>query len=474
MRTFVRLAGGGPVPPLGLLYLASSVRERLGGQVEVRVVDTGLSGEDGVVRMLEAWDPDIVGFGAMSCEADLLAALAARARDLRPDRLVLAGGPHETIHGSRLLEAVPSLDAVVVGEGERSLPDLVAARVAGQDIHGIPGTCVRTSAGVVEGGPAAPIEDLDALPLPAWDLVDLAAYARHPNWNGALREPAYALLATSRGCPYGCTFCHNLFGKRVRLRAAERVFDEIETLHRTLGVREFHMVDDVFNLDRDRVRAICGRIIDSGLRLSFAFPNGLRADLLTDELVDVLRRAGTYKVNFGFETTSQRLQVAIGKHLDVPAAQRAIDRTARSGIITGAYFMMGFPTETREEIAATVDYAVRSRLDMAYFFKATPYPGSPFWREVRARHPDAADDALADLHFFSVNRSYGDIGTDELNALILRAQQRFYLRPGRLWRGFWKSPRKGEWFRNLFGVLTTLVVSYMFRTLRRPAGGRSG
>jgi radical SAM superfamily enzyme YgiQ (UPF0313 family) len=474
VRAFVQLKGGGPVPPLGLLSLAAVLRRRFGDSVEVRVLDTGLVGEEAVRRELEAWKPDLLGLSAMSCEAPLLQSLAATARAACPACLVVVGGPHATVERAALL-ADPNLDLVVVGEGERTILGLVERLREGRGWEGLAGVCFRASDGqAVSNPPVEPIQDLDSLPYPAWDLVDLPAYARNRSWNGTLKAPFYATIVTSRGCPYGCTFCHNLFGKAVRLRSAAGVLAELRHLRDVVGAREVHVLDDVFNIDRERVKAICQGLIEARLGLSLSFPNGLRADILTPELVGLLGRAGTYKVNFGFETASPRLQESIGKRLDIPRALAAIEATSRSGIITGAYFMMGFPSETREEIDSTIELARRSRLDVAWFFKATPYPGSPFHQALLRDAPANLPRDPAELHFYSVERAHGDLPAAELNSLLLKAQRRFFLRPARVWRGFWKAPRKGEYLRSLLAVLALVVQGALMAALLTPPARRRG
>ena len=463
IRAYIPLKGGGPVPPMGLLYLGAAVRAAFGERWEVRLWDTGLTHptEQELTDGLDAWRPDVVGISAMSCEAEWLHTVAKLVRRRAPDAGIVVGGPHAVTAGRRILDD-PAVDVVVPGEGERALVDLLAALEDPEpDLDGVDGILYRKDGAVRRTADRELEADLDALPRPAFDLVDLKAYGPIPNWNGVRKQPFYAPLVTSRGCPYGCTFCHNVFGRRVRLRAAEQVVDEIITHHDTLGVREFHVLDDIFNVNERRAKAICRGIIDSGRKVSLAFPNGLRADRMTDELLALMVEAGTYKVNYGFESAVPRLQELTQKKLDLPKAQEMIAKTAKTKIITGAYFMLGLPTETEDEMRQTIEYAARSPLDVAYFFKATSYPGTPIFEAEGDTEPES----FADYHFFSVGRSHGTLPAEQLNDLLLEAQHRFFLRPRRLWRSFWKWPNKREFVRNLLQMFSMLIQGHLLRKL---------
>lgn len=473
VRTFKPLAGGGPIPPHGLLSVAASVRLGLGERCDIRVMDTGLEQDPAAAmeRELRAFTPDAVGFSGMSCEASLLCQLADLARAAAPEALLLAGGPHATVAGERLLADAP-LDLVVQGEGEVTAVELFKAVLDGAPLESVPGLLLRGDDGPPKATPPRPpVEQLDQLPTPAWDLIDPDAYAALPSWNGVLKERSYLPVLTSRGCPYPCTYCHNIFGRKVRLRSARSVVSELSDLHQQFGVREFHVLDDVFNIDRERVLRICELIEQEGLRISLAFPNGLRADRMDDEMIQALERAGTYKVNYGFETVVPRLQKVIRKGLDLERAKEVIEATSRTSIITGAYFMLGLPGETRQEMRKTVEYAVTSGLDVAYFFKATAYPGSEFTRQVTGE--DGAGDGLDEAHFYSTERSHGRASVQELNQLLLEAQGRFFLRWGRMWRVFRKWPHKGHFLRSMVQAAALLLQGHLVRRLMLPAPAES-
>jgi radical SAM superfamily enzyme YgiQ (UPF0313 family) len=459
---------------VGLLYLAAVIRESFGERYTVGIYDCGLPahGRQHLLERIQAERPGIIGFSTMCCEAEWMHELAGAVREAAPEAVILVGGPHPTVVGPEVL-ADASLDIAVIGEAERTIVELLAALDRGDEaLSGVPGIAWRRNGELRRNEPRPFIQCLDDLPRPAWDLVSFDDYSSLDTWNGTLKWQPYAPVVTSRGCPYRCTYCHSIFGKTVRARSPENVVGELEHLAREHGVREVHIIDDVFNFDGPRLLRIAELIEQRGLRLAFAFPNGLRADLLDPELVAALRRMGTYKIHIGIETVTPRFQEMIRKDLEIEKVQRAIELADHEGIATGGYFMLGFPGETREEMMATIRFAAESRLDAAYFFKATSFPGSEF--EAQLRQEGRAEETRSeDQHFFSVSRSYAAVPPEELNELLLLAQKTFYLRPSRIWRGFWKAPRKWRYLRGIMRALTLILYGYLLHNLKSAAAQRA-
>jgi hypothetical protein len=163
----------------------------------------------------------------------------------------------------------------------------------------------------------------------------------------------------------------------------------------------------------------------------------------------------------------------MGKRLDLQKTRRTIERTSRAGIITGAYFMLGLPSQTSLEINETIDYAAKSDLDVAYFFKAIPYPGSVLHQNLAGDRPDTSTGGFNDLHFYAANLSFGTMEAPELNRMLLHAQRRFYLSPRRMWRGLWKAPHKLAYLRNMVNLFVVLLQANLFEALIQSAK-RSG
>ena len=156
-----------------------------------------------------------------------------------------------------------------------------------------------------------------------------------------------------------------------------------------MGVDELQIVDDIFNMNPPRMKAVCRAI--EPYKMHITFPNGLRFDILDEEGCEALTRAGTYAACVAVETITPRLQELIKKHLRVERTQQAIRWMADRGVLVRGFFMLGFPTETLEEIQATIDYAVKSDLAQAYFFNVVPQPGTPLYDLALEENADALE-----------------------------------------------------------------------------------
>jgi radical SAM superfamily enzyme YgiQ (UPF0313 family) len=331
------------------------------------------------------------------------------------------------------LAALPGVDCCVIGEGEETFAELLPLLMARAPLGGVAGLCYREADGsVVRTGSRASIEPLDRLPIPAWDLVDLQAYSdKVVSMNyGLMAARPYAPIFTSRGCPYQCTYCHGVFGKRARFRSPASVLEEMALLVERYGVREFHIYDDIFNLHAGRAAEILDGIAARGWNVKLAFPNGVRGDLLTAELLRRFRRAGTYLMCFAVETASPRLQKLVRKELDLERVRENIDLARKEGIIPLGFFMLGFPTETVEELRATVDWACHSRLLRAFFFNVVPYQGTALAEAAREAHPTFDFDPTR--HYHQSSAYYTESTGVDIAMLQRKAYLRFYLNPMRI------------------------------------------
>jgi len=370
---------------LGLMYLAATARQRFGSSVEVRIwtqvskPDSEATEQERVLEQLEEFVPDVVGIRALSIGKDALKSTARTVKTWGPDCVLLAGGPHATDAPEQVLDDTP-VDCVAIGEGEETFVDILTALKTGGPLAGIPGTVTRTEDGVVRGPLRPLIAELDAIPRPDYSLIDLEAFNnRYLTFTSKITQK-HGNLLTTRGCPYRCMYCHNILGKSFRCRSPESVIGEVLWLHETYGITDFQIVDDIFNLDKARAKAICDGIAGLGLDLTFSFPNGVRGDVMDEELLDKMARMGTKFMSYAIETASPRLQRLIRKNLRLERIARAIEYTTQIGIVTRGFFMLGFPTETYEEARMTVDFARDSSLCGATFFTVVYFPGTELYK----------------------------------------------------------------------------------------------
>ena len=451
VRTHHRIFADMISPPLGLLYLASYLREKFAGRMKLEILDLGLLPRplQKLEERVRDFEPDLVGISNLTLEAKVMHQAAGKVKEIRPGCPVVAGGPHATIMHREVLKD-PNIDFAVVGEGEETFARLVD-RLSGNGGPGLlPGLAYREEGQLVFPGPAPAIKNLDSLPFPAWDLLDFDAYLRYPDFNHSMGKGRYMPILSSRACPYQCVFCHSIFGKGFRKRSAGNVVQEMEELRSRYEVREFQFFDDCFNLDPDRAKAIGAGISSRlpGVRLSF--PNGVRGDILDREVLQALRRAGAYSITIAVETASPRLQVLIRKNLDLEKVREAIGQAVDLGYYVHGFFMIGFPTETLEEMQKTIDFALESPLMSASFFIVVPFPGT----ELARLYADAGftrEMDPADYCYRADTSAYQELTGTDLKKIQKRAYRRFYRDPRRLINGLRRVPGKwGYLFSNLF------------------------
>ena len=356
------------IPPIGLMYIASSAKAHH-PDLEIRILETSLdarSDEELIAKLLE-YRPDAIGIRSISLFEDELRRVAQLARRVL-DVPILAGGPVATARRGALLKAIPQLDLLVVGEGELTFARLLAGTATN-------GLVIRQGEDTVDWGDGDVVDNLDEIPPPDYSLIDHARYERHLSY--AYNHRRQGVLLTSRGCPYLCTYCNTFAGKTARLRSAENIVAEMEELDRKHAIRDFYVVDDIFNLNRKRTETVFRKIIEGRHEWRLYFVNGLRADIMTRELVDLMVDAGTVWVTYAIESGSQRIQNLIKKHMNLEKAIEIINYSQDCGVVVNVNTMYGFPTETAADAQQTLDCLARLHIPslLPYHFCLRGYEG---------------------------------------------------------------------------------------------------
>ena len=337
------------VPPIGLMYLASSARAALPG-IELKIVESSLSCPDDerFVRILKEFQPDVVGMRSIAFFLEELQRVARLARAHSDARLIV-GGPIVKAYKQRLFEEVPELEIAVQGEGERVFAELLSGTRAGDDPRGFvarPGRDCRES-GQREAA------QIDSLPIPAYDLIDNDQYESQLSY--AYNHRRQGVLLTSRGCVYHCTYCFSHW-KGIRLRSAANIFAELVELHDRHGIRDFYVVDDIFNVDLKRSMELFDMILAAGLKLRLYFVNGLRADITSEQFVDRAIEAGAVWFTYAVESAAEEIQLLVQKHLNLEKTKKIIAYTQGQNVAVNISTMYGFPTETRAMAQRTLDF----------------------------------------------------------------------------------------------------------------------
>ncbi|NQU24331.1 MAG: cobalamin B12-binding domain-containing protein [Candidatus Nealsonbacteria bacterium] len=424
------------LPPLNVAMLAGALRE---AGHEVRAIDLQIEPgeEDAVIgRVLAAWRPQMVGISFKTPLFDRARELAAMVRRLAPDVLLVGGGVHATYYPRECLESA-DFDAIVIGEGERTIVRLadgvppaqiatVATKRDGEII--VPDSITNIGRGCLPGG----VRDLDELPYPDWSVLDLD---RYPSVSRLFYQASpVGFLETSRGCRAGCVFCcKGVFGSVWRYKSPMRVVDEMQRML-ALGFREIEIVDDAFTTDLDRAVAVCEEILRRKLEFPWCCRNGLRVNDVDREFFQIARRAGLHLVAFGLETGNRELLAEMHKGATLEQGRRAARWARQAGLTVMGYFLMGLPGETEQTLQETIDYACSLEIDYVKYNLAVPMPGTrlhEMWKD-RMKVTD-----WAQYNFHVPPRElyeHPNLDWDTLEAYLCKGYRRFYLRGGYLLR----------------------------------------
>jgi radical SAM superfamily enzyme YgiQ (UPF0313 family) len=430
------------VPPMGLMYLVSTLRKWSNNNWEIKILDERFPeiGFRGIKEEIIKFKPDIIGLSTLTYESVHMHKIAEMIKDLIRDCKVILGGPHATVFYKNILKD-KNIDYVVIGEGEHTFRELVDSLREGKNPNDIKGIAFINEGRLILNEPQEYISNLDDIPFPAWDLIDIKAYSRSKNMNLFLSEKYYMPIFTSRACPFRCIYCHQIFGKGFKARSPENVISEILTLYNNHGVREFHIYDDIFNFDKRRAKRICDLIIENKIKIKIAFPNGLRGDIMDRELIYKLKKAGTYRITYAIETASPRLQKMLKKNINLRKIKEVIAQTDRAKIMTHGFFMLGFPTETKEEMLQTIRFAKKSKLISASFFQVVPFPGTELY-DIAKRYYPKLEERTGVYEYFSRESYYKDVTRISLVKVQKIAYRQFHFNLYRILRSSILIPKK--------------------------------
>ncbi|MGC8838384.1 MAG: B12-binding domain-containing radical SAM protein [Anaerolineae bacterium] len=441
-------------PSMALAYLGA-ISLRRGD--EVRVWDGDVEREP-LPEVVAAFQPHVVGITANTTQIKSAWAAAQQVKAVA-DVPVVLGGPHPTVLPEESAGR-PEVDVVVRSEGEATWEELTGALDRlGLGDRGYPalrdqaveayrrilGITFRDGEGSVHSTPDRPtIADLDSLPWPAWGLFQLDRYT---NLQPTLDHvEGYSLpILTSRGCPYRCTYCSQIMERRWRMRSAENVVAEWRWLVREVGAAEIGVLDDSFNIRRDRVLRICDLLIQEGLNhIPWIMINGIRANLADEELLGRMRQAGCIRTAFGVESGNQEiLDSIIHKQLTLDQVRAAFRAAKKVGMETIGFFIIGMPGETEETMEDTIRFAIELDPLVANFSMATPFPGTELYEIVKREGTILAKD-WDDFLFFEGKARFEMPGlpAELVERKWREAYRRFYMRPKRILRTL---TRKQTW-----------------------------
>lgn len=421
----------GMTPPLGLMYIASYIREKRRDTVKIFDIRFYKDPLKEVYRILNSFEPDIIGIGALTLEAPAMYQIARFVKTIT-NIPIIVGGPHATSVPEEVLKN-KDIDVVVIGEGEITFKELLDNISNAHGINHIQGIGYKKGDELILNHQRGYIEHLDEIPFPAWDLIELEKYAQNTSMSTVGFRP-YMVVLTSRGCPFHCTYCHNIMGKRFRARSVENVLEEMRLLIEHHHIHDFELIDDVSNFDKERIKSVFRGIIQRNWKVRLSFPNGVRTDLLDEEIIHLMRQAGTAELSIAVETASLRLQKLVKKNLNLEKVKHMIDVAVDEGIFVRGFFMIGFPTETEAELKSTIDFACKSRLHVAFFFLVNPFGGTELSRQIEETNNITLTMKSEDYDYNAMPFNATDISDKKLYRLHAVAWIRFYFNPIRILR----------------------------------------
>ncbi len=365
-------------PPLGLAYLSAAIKAR-GHAVTLLDMQGLLMDSEALVGRLNAERPRVVGITAMTPTLPVALRVARLARASLPDAYIVLGGIHPTLDPEGVL-AEPAVDFVVRGEGEEAFAQLLEALEHGSALAAVPGLCYRLDGGLHISERAPLIADLDTLPPPDYDAFPVERYIEH---NRVLRGIRGLSMIVSRGCPYSCSFCavQQTMGRKWRFKPAARVVDEVVALRDAHGIEGVWFKDSIFNLKPAWIREFCELMIERKVGVSWQALT--RINLLDDEELALMVRAGLTQIDLGIESGSPRSLKRLDKKITVEQIKEKV-RLAKKHVRVFGFFMIGIPGEDEEDVEQTFALARDLELDRWSWSIYSPLPGSPLYDELIA------------------------------------------------------------------------------------------
>jgi radical SAM superfamily enzyme YgiQ (UPF0313 family) len=397
-------------PPLGIGYLTSYLKRE---GIETQIIDglnLGMTNQEIVRRCREA---EVVGISILS--SYFLTAVDLAKKLKKKGKVAVIGGPQVTALPQLSLK-MSGADYAVVGEGELAFAALIKA--------------LKKSKPKTKIWQRPFIKNLSRLPFPDWEQMDPRSYQKAPH-GGVVKNFPVAPIMTTRGCPYECLFCASpkLWQRTIRFRQPAEVIEEIKYLVQDFGVKEIHLEDDNFTLKRAHVEEFCRLLLKAKLNISWATPNGVRADKVDKGLLKLMKKAGCYLVAFGIESGSQEILDRVAKHTNLTVTKKAVEAAHQVGLLTQGFFIFGLPGETAQTIKKTISFAKSLPLDKAQFLYLDVIPGSQLWDDLKF---DRKVNWKLDS-FHQVSWQPPTVDKKTLQQAQSRAFRQFFARPKQLW-----------------------------------------
>jgi len=409
--------------PLTLATIGAILKE---AGFTIRIKDCAKEEIDkkGLQRIVKEFKPRlvIINTATPSINNDLSSALFIK--EVNPSVKTAFFGIHVTALDSQSFKEHPYIDFIIRREPEYTACDLAIAIGDGTPYENIDGITWQRNGSIVRNKDRKFIEDLDCLPYPAWEDINIALYKM------PITGEMFLLVMASRGCPFSCTFCaaHTLYGKKRRFRSAVRIVDEIVYVKKKFGVSSFLFWAEGFVADKNRVYEICDEIIKRGLK--FKWVANSRVDVVDLPLLRKMKEAGCWMIGYGIESGNQDILDTTKKGIMLSQIEDAVKLSKQADLKITAHVIVGIPGETRLHILKTSSFINKLGVDFLQLYCCVPFPGSPLYEQTKK------NGCISNNDWRMFEQNFCVLTTPQISA-----QEVMKLRK-KILRGFYLSPKK--------------------------------
>ncbi len=442
-------------PPLGLVTLAAVLKKEGFDPV---LFDASVGAIDSLLRiksLLQGDDVLAVGLSFTSNLADSAYVYADFIKQHFPRIPIISGGYHPTVMYHEVMSHF-SIDYVVLGEGEVTFLALLNAIKAGGAVSDIAGISYRKNNEILLTSPRLLINDLDSIPIPAYELLRLDSYSSPTS----TRKP-FLTMIRSRGCPYDCLFCgvDSMFSHKFRCQTPQRTLDEIIYVIKIFNVKEISFKDSDFLIDRNNVARLCELMIKNKLDLTWNCST--RVDSVNKDILALMKRSGCRQITFGIESGSQKMLDALRKNIQVNKIVDSVKLTKQAGISCVAGFIVGSPGEDFETLNDTVELIKKLDLDYASFSFLTAFPGSDLYKMSQENKWFLKGSRAMEYGSLGINVS--KLSDAQLQYAMRKMILRFYFNPRYIFRKLRKITIS-DLRNNFIGAFSLITKVFLHRS----------
>ncbi|MBU0962504.1 MAG: B12-binding domain-containing radical SAM protein [Nanoarchaeota archaeon] len=414
------------LPPIGLGYLAAYLKNKV-KNINIAILDCLKEKYDHkkFSEYIKETRPNVVGMTAFTMEIESAIKCCEEIKNIDKNIITIIGGPHASNDAEHVL-CNENVDFIFKGEAELGFYELIESLKNKKSFSKVANLGYKEK-GKMKFNEMRFIDNLDEISYPDYELMKFSEY---PKMYFMKKYPSAPIL-TSRGCPFSCTFCSagKLSGKKFRYRTPKNIIEEIRFLKEKYHIKEFEIWDDNFSMNKERAMEFCNLLIKENINLEWWCPNGLRIETLDEELLKRMKESGCYAMAVGIESGSEKIQKDMKKFLNFDKVREIVNLAHKIGIRTQGFFIIGYPTETKEDILKTIKFAKELPLDRASFSLFQPLVGSDIY-ECLEKEGKLKDINLNKCEYSKPSilpEGFNDI--KEVKKLQKKAILEFYLRP---------------------------------------------